>query len=210
MGSSTFGMNVVDWEQRVDLDRLRSERLGRLQAQLMSSSVGSLPSFDVHNIRYMTATHRGTWPMDKMIRFALVPQGGEPVRWDSGSVARHHQLHTPWLDYRTRDRVADGARGLSGVRAGISVLRGAFHFASGIAESVADEIYTERERYDLQNEPIGVDIIEMPVLQTLPAPVWTWWTDSRSSRRRGGPRPQTRSPCSPRRRQWSTPSARCQ
>ena len=39
--------------------------------------------------------------MDKMIRFALLPRGGEPVLWDFGSAARHHQLYSPWLDERT-------------------------------------------------------------------------------------------------------------
>ena len=169
MGTSTFGMNVVDWEARVDPERLRTERLRKLKSTLSGSSVGSLLTFDFHNIRYMTATHIGTWAMDKMIRFALLPQGGEPVLWDFGSAARHHQLHCPWLDYRTAHDVADGARGTSGARAGISLLRGAFHPDAGIAEAVADKIYVELERYGLQHEPIGVDVVELPVLHALQA-----------------------------------------
>jgi Xaa-Pro aminopeptidase len=169
MGTATFGMNVVDWEQRVDVERLRRERLGRLKSQLASSELGALLTFDFHNIRYMTATHIGTWAMDKMIRFALLPRDGEPVLWDFGSAARHHQLYTPWLDYRSADDVAVPARGTSGARAGISVLRGAFHPDSGIADSVASKIYEELDRYGLTGEPIGVDIMEMPVLMALQA-----------------------------------------
>jgi Xaa-Pro aminopeptidase len=169
MGTSTFGMNVVDWEARVDPERLRTERLRKLKSTLTGSSVGSLLTFDFHNIRYMTATHIGTWAMDKMIRFALLPQGGEPVLWDFGSAARHHQLYCPWLDYRTAPDVADGARGTSGARAGISLLRGAFHPDAGIAEAVADKIYVELERYGLLHEPIGVDVVELPVLHALQA-----------------------------------------
>ncbi len=169
MGTGTFGMNVVDWEARVDVDRLRTERLAKLKRHLEASSVGALLTFDFHNIRYMTATHIGTWAMDKMIRFALLPRGGEPVLWDFGSAARHHQLYAPWLDYRTSDTVAPGAKGTSGARAGISVLRGAFHPDAGIAESVAQKIYQELERYGLHHEPLGVDIVEMPVLAALRA-----------------------------------------
>ncbi|MFD2415091.1 M24 family metallopeptidase [Amycolatopsis pigmentata] len=169
MGTATFGMNVVDWEARVDVDRLRRERLAKLKKQLDGSDVGALLTFDFHNIRYMTATHIGTWAMDKMIRFALLPRGGEPVLWDFGSAARHHQLYAPWLDYRTGLDVAEPARGTSGARAGISVLRGAFHPDAGIAESVADKIFEELERYGLHTEPIGVDVIEMPVLMALRA-----------------------------------------
>jgi Xaa-Pro aminopeptidase len=169
MGTSTFGTNVVDWEARVDVDRLRRERLAKLRAELDRSEVGALLTFDFHNIRYMTATHIGTWAMDKMIRFALLPRGGEPVLWDFGSAAKHHELHAPWLDYRTGDDIAGPAKGTSGARAGISVLRGAFHPNSGIAENLAEKIYAELERYGLQGEPIGVDVIEIPVLKALQA-----------------------------------------
>ena len=34
MGIHTYGTNAVDWEQRLDLDRLRTERLARLRAEL--------------------------------------------------------------------------------------------------------------------------------------------------------------------------------
>src|ERR1700753_410864 len=85
--SATFGTANVDWEVRIDVDRLRQERLARLRAQLEASSAGALLAFDFANIRYMTATHIGTWAMEKLIRFALLPRGGQPVVRDSGSPA---------------------------------------------------------------------------------------------------------------------------
>src|SRR5437762_3701346 len=60
----TYGPNAVDWEQRIDLDRLRGERLERLRKTLQNSSLGALLTFDFANIRYLTATHIGTWAMD--------------------------------------------------------------------------------------------------------------------------------------------------
>lgn len=163
MGTATFGLNTVDWEARVDVDRLRTQRLARLKAQLERSELGAVLTFDFHNIRYMTATHIGTWAMDKMIRFALLVRGAEPVLWDFGSAARHHQLYSPWLDHRA------GAEGdaPSGARAGISLLRGAVHPDSDIARSVAAKIYEELERHGLHREPVGIDVVEMPILQAL-------------------------------------------
>ena len=79
MAIRTFGTNAVDWEQRVDFERLRTERLARLKARLEASELGALLSFDMANTRYMAATHIGTWAMDKLIRFALLPRGGEPI-----------------------------------------------------------------------------------------------------------------------------------
>src|SRR5580700_4477426 len=163
MAIHTFGPNAVDWEERVDLGRLRDERLARLRVQLERSDLGALLSFDSANIRYMTSTHIGTWAMDKLIRFALLTRGGEPVIWDFGSAARHHQLYNPWLDH-TR---TGGAR--SGARAGVSTLRGAFHPDAGIAEDVAAKVVAELAEHGLAGAPVGVDVAEMPVLAALAA-----------------------------------------
>ena len=73
MAIRTFGPNNVDWEVRIDMDRLRTERLARLHKTLEESSLGALLCFDFANIRYATATHIGTWAIDKLIRFALDP-----------------------------------------------------------------------------------------------------------------------------------------
>jgi len=163
MGIRTYGPNAVDWEERVDLDRLRRERLARLRETLERSELGALLTFDFNNIRYMTSTHIGTWAIDKLIRFALLPRGGEPVVWDFGSAARHHQLYNPWLDGRPDDPERGRAR------AGISTLRGAFHPEAGIAETVAGKIRRELDAHGLAGEPVGVDVVEMPVLAALQA-----------------------------------------
>jgi len=168
MVTKTFGTNAVDWEQRIDLARLRSERLARLRAQLDASSLGALLCFDFANIRYMTATHIGTWAIDKLIRFALLPRGGEPVVWDFGSAARHHQLYNPWLDHTAGPATPEGARA-TGARAGISTLRGAFHPDAGIAEDVAAKVAEVLHEHGLAGAPVGVDVAEVPVLAALRA-----------------------------------------
>jgi Xaa-Pro aminopeptidase len=154
----TFGTNAVDWEQRLDFDRLRNERLARLRASLESSELGALLTFDFANIRYMTSTHIGTWAMDKLIRFALLPRGGEPIVWDFGSAAKHHQLYNPWLGSESGEIRA---------RAGISTLRGAFNPNAGIAEEVARKVAHELREHGLDKAPVGVDLIEMPILAAL-------------------------------------------
>jgi Xaa-Pro dipeptidase len=168
MAIHTFGSNAVDWEQRVDLARLRDERLARLRAQLDRSELGALLSFDFANIRYMTSTHIGTWAMDKLIRFALLPRGGEPVVWDFGSAARHHQQYNPWLDHTGGPPSAEGAA-RTGARAGISTLRGAFHPDAGIAADVARKIATVLREQGVADAPLGIDVAEMPVLAALRA-----------------------------------------
>jgi Xaa-Pro aminopeptidase len=180
MAIATYGTNAVDWEERIDYDRLRTERLARLRDQLDRSDLGALLAFDFSNIRYMSATHIGTWAVDKLIRFALITRYSDPIVWDFGSAARHHQLYNPWLSESTlsADVDADGdphaphhnaprPRLEGGARAGISTLRGAFHPDNRIADDVAGKIRRELDRVGLAGEPLGVDVIELPVLAAL-------------------------------------------
>ncbi len=155
MAVKTYGLMGVDWEERVNFERLRTERLSRIKHLLKESGMGALLCFDMNNIRYITATHIGTWAMDKLARFSLLPQDDEPIMWDFGSAARHHQIYCPWLGERSR--------------AGISTQRGAMSPESGRAEDVARKIRIELEERGLLHEPIGVDVIELPVLFALQA-----------------------------------------
>jgi Xaa-Pro aminopeptidase len=150
---STYGLMTVDWEQRVDVDRLRRERLARISGLLEESEMGALLCFDMANVRYLTATHIGTWAMDKLARFALLPRGQEPTLWDFGSAARHHDLYCPWLEGRSP--------------AGISTMRGAMSPESGRAESVAEKIRVQLEAHGLLGEPVGIDVVEPAVLFAL-------------------------------------------
>jgi Xaa-Pro aminopeptidase len=150
MAIKTYGTMAVDWEQRIDFDRLRRERLDRAKKLLKESEMGALLCFDMNNVRYITATHIGTWAQDKANRFTLLPQDDEPILWDFGSAAKHHQLYAPWLGERSR--------------AGISLLRGAMSPEMGRAEDVANKIWVELKERGLEKEPVGVDIAEVPVL----------------------------------------------
>ncbi|UYN89316.1 MAG: aminopeptidase P family protein [Anaerolineales bacterium] len=154
MDLRTYGTMGVDWEQRVDFDRLRTERLARIKAKLKESNIGALLCFDMNNIRYITNTTIGTWAIDKLGRFCLLPQDDEPINWDFGSAAKHHTLYAPWL-------------GEGRSRAGISTLRGAMPPGAMRAEDVARKIRIELEERGLLNEPVGIDMVEPPVLFAL-------------------------------------------
>ncbi len=153
MGLPTYGTMGVDWEERVNFDRLRQERLARVKEELERSELGGLLCFDMYNIRYITNTTIGEWARDKLNRFTLLPRVGEPILWDFGSAAKHHRLYCPWLGERSR--------------AGIALLRGAMTPEMGRAEDVAAKIKRELEMRDLHTEPLGVDVIELPVLFAL-------------------------------------------
>src|SRR5689334_15496974 len=154
MNIRSYGTMGVDWEQRVDYDRPRTERLARVQKFLEQSEMGSLLCFDQNNIRYITNTTIGTWAMDKLGRYCLLPQDDNPINWDFGSAAKHHTLYAPWL-------------GEGRSRAGISTLRGAMPPGAHRDEDVANKIFVELEQRGLHKEPVGVDMIEPPVMFAL-------------------------------------------
>jgi len=146
-----YGHSAVDYEQRVNYDRLREYRLGRTRAALESSGCGAFLLFDFYNIRYSTQTWIGGALGDKMSRYALLTRGGDPVLWDFGSAARHHQLFAPWLKPENS-------------RAGMLGLRGAIAPDAGLMKSAVREIKGMLEDAGVADMPVGVDIVEPPFL----------------------------------------------
>ena len=92
------GHMSVDFERRIDHDRLRRYRLARTRQSLQNSNAGTLLLFDVNNIRYVSATKIGEWERDKMCRFCLLTGDDSPYVWDFGSAAEHHKRHSDWLE----------------------------------------------------------------------------------------------------------------
>jgi Xaa-Pro aminopeptidase len=145
------GHGGVDFEERVDFDRLRRYRLDRSRAALNATDCGAFLLFDFYNIRYTTQTWIGGALGDKMTRYALLTRGGEPMLWDFGSAAKHHQLYCPWLEPEN-------------CKAGMLGLRGAIAPDVGLMTSAVREIKQLLAAQGLDGEPVGVDIIELPFL----------------------------------------------
>jgi Xaa-Pro dipeptidase len=145
---------AVDWEQRVDFARLRGDRLERTRAALRASDLGAVLLFDQNNIRYVTSTHIGEWARDKSARCVLLPRDGNPVLWDFGSAARHHQLYAPWLPE-------------SSWRAGVTSMRGAMPQETGVPDLLAGHVRDELRANGLEREPLGIDLTDMETLASL-------------------------------------------
>src|SRR5467141_1761541 len=148
------GRTQVDFEERVDFRRLHGYRLARVRAALANSGLGALLSFDQHNIRYTTSTVIGEWARDKLTRYSLLTGNGEPYIWDFGSAARHHKLYAPWLH-------ADHCR------AGLLGLRGATGADLTLFRDAAKEIKAILDAEGVGDMPVGVDVVEPPMLFAL-------------------------------------------
>jgi Xaa-Pro dipeptidase len=142
---------AVDYEYRVDFDRLRRYRLGRAQAALDASDCGAFLLFDFYNIRYTTQTWIGGALGDKMIRYALLLRDREPILWDFGSAVRHHKLHSGWLP---EDNCRPGFLGF----------RGAVAPEAGLMRTAVSEIKSLLVDAGVADAPVGLDIVEPPFL----------------------------------------------
>jgi Xaa-Pro dipeptidase len=141
------GHRDVDFENRVDMRRLRRYRLARARQALKNSNCGALLLFDVNNIRYISATKIGEWERDKLCRFALLAGDEEPVVWDFGSAAIHHQINCDWLDPER-------------CRAGMTGMRGTVPPSVGLMRSHAEEVMSLLKEAGVADMPVGVDLAE--------------------------------------------------
>jgi Xaa-Pro aminopeptidase len=148
------GRMAVDFEERVNFDRLRDYRIGRAKQALKASGLGAILCFDNNNIRYVTGSVIGEWARDKVCRYALFTSDAEPYLWDFGSAAAHHRLFAPWLE---TDRC----------KAGMLGLRGAVAPDAGLFKRAAEEIHGILKIEGRLNMPLGVDICEPPMLFAL-------------------------------------------
>jgi Xaa-Pro aminopeptidase len=146
----------VDWEERLNVERLRAYRLGRARQALDASEAGALLTFDMNNVRYLTSTHLGEWARDKLCRYALLARGGDPYLWDFGSAAANHRMYSPWLK---KDHC----------RAGMLGMRGSIAPDAGLFSRAAKEVTGILRDEGLATMPLAVDVAELPMIEALRA-----------------------------------------
>ena len=150
------GRMNVDFEERVNFDRLRRYRIARARSAIDSSGLGAVLCFDTNNIRYITSSVIGEWARDKICRYALLTGSAEPYLWDFGSAATHHRLFSPWLKPER-------------CKAGMLGLRGSVAEEAGLFKRAAEEIARLLKAEGVADMPVGVDVCEPPMMFALAA-----------------------------------------
>jgi Xaa-Pro aminopeptidase len=80
-----LGREIVDYEPRVDVARLKRQRLDRLQAEIGRAGLGAVLLYDPINIRYATGTRDSStgYGLRFYYRYALVPGEGRVILFGS-------------------------------------------------------------------------------------------------------------------------------
>lgn len=146
-----YGTMGVDFEERVNFDRLRKERLEKARVALKASPLGSLVCYDFDNIRYITGTTIGEWCRNKMNRYCILPRDGEPLLFDPATPAK--KISCPWI----ADRVFPA----------VGSMRGAIPPETGSVERVGEDIIKWLKECGVDKKPVGMDIADIPLVRTL-------------------------------------------
>jgi len=148
------GIQAVDWEQRVDFERLKEYRLSRVRMAMEQFDLGALLLFETSNIRYLTSTHIGYWAFNKGERYALITRAGDFRIWDFGSAAKAHRLQHPSM------RPEQSIGGNTG-------LQGAIGTGSGLPRQAAEEIASILHQEGVGGMRVGLDMAETAVFLEL-------------------------------------------
>ncbi len=146
-----YSQTGADWQYRVDFERLRKDRLQRAREQMDAHELGALVLFAGANVRYVTGSYQGNWKYNINIRYAVLPNGGEPILFETaGSDLQCAIIDLPWMQGRIRPAMtwqwAEGA---------------VPHMAGKMADSVIEVL----DGHGLRNERIGIDNLDMAALR---------------------------------------------
>ena len=100
------GHGGVDFEARVDFDRLRKDRLARARQKMEEHDLGALVCFVGENVRYITGVFQGNWKNNIFIRYCVLPRDGDPVLFETaGSDLECAKIDAPWLEGNIRPAI---------------------------------------------------------------------------------------------------------
>ncbi|MFP3138138.1 MAG: Xaa-Pro peptidase family protein [Nitrososphaeria archaeon] len=150
-----FGMLAVDYEKRVDFDRLRKDRLDKARDSMKKSGLEALVCFDDDNIRYVTSARIGDWARGKMLRWCVLPANDDPMLFEvGGRVAAQLEDHgAVWLKGRVRPSINWG--------------RGAVPKEVNAAKKAAELIRSTLLDSGVPLDKVGFDVLDPYLLKAL-------------------------------------------
>src|SRR5271166_6420974 len=102
-----FGQEAVDWQERVNFQRLREQRLARTREVMREAGLAATVLFAGDNIRYATGAFQGHWKYQPFIRYAIVPLEGTPYVFELANIDYENAvLDLPWLEGHIKPAIA--------------------------------------------------------------------------------------------------------
>ena len=144
---SPYSVGSTDYQEGINFDRMRSERLAKAKAALKRHNLAAALFVRHENLRYTIAVKGHAFC--PQLSYALVFAEGDPILYELGDMLEHQKLYCPWLrpeNIRFSYSWLDSICGPQGAR------QEAKHFAEAIvADLKANGSFGER---------IGVDALD--------------------------------------------------
>ncbi|WP_255191415.1 M24 family metallopeptidase [Natronobeatus ordinarius] len=152
----TLGTQAVDWEERINTQRLREERKEKALERLQDTDLGAILLLSDPNIRYVTGlAMTGGSGAD---HYTLLTEEGDIVHWDTADHASNQRANCPWLpDIRYACPGLGNVPRASGRNSARNFLLETM--AEGVAEAMAE--------YGVADETLGVDVGNAGLLSAL-------------------------------------------
>ena len=155
----TRGTQAVDWEERIDVDRLRRERRERALERLQDSDLGAMLLLSDPNIRYVTGlAMTGGSGAD---HYTLLTADGDVVHWDTADHASNQRFNCPWL--------ADVRYACPGL-GNVPRASGRDSARRFLLETMAGGVVEAMAEYGVDDELLGVDVPDGGLVRALENP----------------------------------------
>jgi Xaa-Pro aminopeptidase len=148
------GASIVEYEDRLDVSRLRRERTTRLQGQLKKADLGAVLLFDPVNVGYATRMYPHHGITNRFyLNYALVPREGKTILFDT-LIPEHYDLSPADGSFEVRDGLT-----WDYYPCGEHVRDAARMWAAGVADAMK-ELGVEGER-------LGIDRLDFTGMEAL-------------------------------------------
>jgi len=115
MLGTAIGTQGVDWEERVNYERMRKERLEKITRAVDESEADVLFVFRLEGTRYVTGLRTHDWPMAHWgMACVTMPKGGDYTLYTLDYV--HAKARMPWLGDHLTDTTCRGLELQEGAR----------------------------------------------------------------------------------------------
>jgi Xaa-Pro aminopeptidase len=136
-----FGTGIADWQERINVDRMRGERAAKARATLRANKVPALLAAGPENTRYLTGL-RGP-EFQSQLWYVLFFAEHDPIVFHHAGWIKDYPSEAPWIkDWRLARAWLNGAPGPDAANAEAKL------FARDIQKALLD--------HGLAGEPLGV------------------------------------------------------
>ena len=162
MGAN-FGIAGLDWQQRVNWERMRKYRTERAREMMKKHGLGAMLCMYDENVRYITGTLTPGWNRLKPgLRYAMLCGDGAPVLFEQGDLGFQIERHSPWIP---KENVRHSFAWIKGA-AGPASTQQVNKFTKAVLE--------EMKRHGVAGQKLGVDFIDINMINIFKENNITW------------------------------------